>query len=139
MIKLVESEDEVRACYPVMAQLRPHLTAEAFVAQVARQRAGGFALVAVLDPDVKAVAGIRIGEWLASGRCLEIEDLVTGDGERSRGHGHALFDWIVDHARREQCVEVKLVSHVTRYAAHRFYLREGMSIVAHYFSLSLDV
>jgi len=137
VIKLVETEGEVRACYPVMAQLRPHLAVEAFVAQVERQRAAGFALVAVFDPDVKAVAGIRIGEWLASGRCLEIEDLVTGDGERSHGHGGALFDWIVAHARREGCVEVKLVSHVTRYAAHRFYLRKGMSIVAHFFSLPL--
>ncbi|HSN25063.1 MAG TPA: GNAT family N-acetyltransferase, partial [Kofleriaceae bacterium] len=100
-------------------------------------RAAGFALVAVFDPGVVAVAGIRIGEWLASGRCLEIEDLVTGDGERSRGHGGALFDWIVAYARREQCVEVKLVSHVTRYAAHRFYLRKRMSIVAHFFSLPL--
>jgi len=44
---------------------------------------------------------------------------------------------LVDHARREQCVEVKLVSHVTRYAAHRFYLRKRMSIVAHFFSLSV--
>lgn len=135
MIKLVDTEDQVRACYAVMAQLRPHLSEDAFVAQVARQRAAGFALVAVFDPDVKAVAGIRIAEWLASGRCLEIEDLVTADGERSAGHGSSLFDWIVDHARREQCAEVKLVSHVTRYAAHRFYLRKRMSIVAHFFSL----
>lgn len=120
-----------------MAELRPHLTLDAFVAQVERQRAAGFALVAVFDPDVKAVAGIRIGEWLASGRCLEIEDLATREGDRSLGHGGALFDWIVDHAREQGCKELKLVSHVTRFAAHRFYLRKGMSILAHFFSLPL--
>jgi GNAT superfamily N-acetyltransferase len=137
VIKLVETDAEVRACHPVMAELRPHLDCEAFVALVERQRAHGYALVAVFDPDVKAVAGIRIAEWLPTGRCLEIEDLVTRDGERSLGHGGALFDWIVDHAREQGCHELNLVSHVTRFAAHRFYLRKGMSILAHFFSLPL--
>lgn len=137
VIKLVDSEADVRHCYPVMAELRPHLTLDAFVAQVERQRAAGFALVALFDPEVKAVAGIRIGEWLASGRCLEIEDLATREGERSHGHGGALFDWIVEYAREQRCAEVKLVSHVRRFGAHRFYLRKRMSIIAHFFSLPL--
>jgi len=135
-IELVESD--IAACHAVMAELRPHLTLEAFVAQVERQRAeSNYRLVALYDPEIVAVAGIRIAEWLPTGRCLEIEDLVTHDGERSKGHGGALFDWIVDYARRERCNELKLVSHVTRFAAHRFYLNRGMSILAHFFSMEL--
>jgi len=88
--------------------------------------------------DIVAVAGIRIAEWMPTGRCLEIEDLVTKDGVRSKGYGAALFDWIVDHARGERCCELKLVSHVTRFDAHRFYLNRGMSILAHFFSLPLQ-
>jgi GNAT superfamily N-acetyltransferase len=137
-IQIVESDAEIDACYPVMAELRPHLARDAFVAQVKRQReTAGYALVAGHDPGVVAVAGIRIAEWLPSGKCLEIEDLVTHDGERSKGYGAQLFDWIAEHARREGCAELKLVSHVTRFDAHRFYLNRGMSILAHFFSLKL--
>ena len=138
-IRIVSTDADILRCYPVMAELRPHLSREQFLAQVQRQAAESrYALVAVFAPEVVAVAGIRIAEWLPTGRCLEIEDLVTHDGERSRGHGGALFDWIVEHARRERCHEVKLVSSVTRYAAHRFYLNKRMQILAHYFSLSLE-
>lgn len=147
MIQLADTDDDVRACHPVMVELRPHLAdVDAFVAQVRRQQGeSGYRLVMLCDPDgadgaagtVCAVAGIRIAEWLPSGRCLEIEDLVTHDGERSRGHGGALFDWIVEHARREGCAELKLVSHVSRFAAHKFYLNKGMVILAHFFSMPL--
>lgn len=35
------------------------------------------------------------------------------------------------------CEQIKLVSNVKRFAAHRFYLNKRMIIKAHYFSLSL--
>jgi GNAT superfamily N-acetyltransferase len=89
------------------------------------------------DGEVKAVGGFRIAEWLAGGKYLEIEDLATKDGERSKGYGGALFDWLVELARRENCDQIRLVSHVKRFGAHRFYLRQGMIIEAHYFSLRL--
>ena len=90
-----------------------------------------------IENELKAVAGIRIAEWLAGGKSLEIEDLVSTENERSKGFGGALFDWIVDYAKSENCDHIKLVSHVTRFGAHKFYLNKGMKIEAHYFSLKL--
>jgi GNAT superfamily N-acetyltransferase len=137
-IKIAETETEIRDCHAVMAQLRPHLTPEEFTAQVERQMNDAyFRLVYLTDTEIKAVGGIRIAEWLAGGRCLEIEDLVTKSGERSNGYGGALFEWIVDHAKSENCRQIKLVSHVRRYGAHKFYLNKGMIIEAHYFSLEV--
>lgn len=122
-----------------MAELRPHFTDEdAFVEQVNRQSKNDkFQLVFLDDSGIKAVGGIRIGEWLARGKYLEIEDLVTASGSRSKNYGGQLFDWIEDYARRENCFEIKLVSHVTRYAAHKFYLNKRMIIDAHFFSKEL--
>ena len=121
-----------------MSELRPHLSLEDFIAQVKRQMENSnFRLVYLLDDEIRAVSGIRVAEWLAGGKCLEIEDLVSKDGERSKGYGGELFDWIVEYAKQENCKEVKLVSHVTRYGAHRFYLSKRMDINAHYFSLKL--
>ncbi len=97
----------------------------------------GFQFVYLTDGEIKSVGGIRIAEWLSGGKYLEIEDLATKSGERSNGCGGELFDWIVDYARRENCDQVKLVSHVKRFAAHRFYLNKKMVIEAHYFSMAL--
>lgn len=136
MIKIAETDEEIRKCFPVMAELRPHFTNEDdFVKQVKRQSENyDFKLIYLNDEGVKAVGGIRIGEWLARGKYLEIEDLVTASDSRSKNYGGQLFDWIEDYARRENCREIKLVSHVTRFGAHKFYLRKGMIIDAHFFS-----
>lgn len=139
MIKIAETEEEIRECFPVMAELRPHFANEdSFLKQVKRQMKNDkFQLVYLEDEGVKAVGGIRIGEWLARGKYLEIEDLVTASDSRSKNYGGQLFDWIEDYARSENCREIKLVSHVTRYGAHKFYLRKGMIIDAHFFSKQL--
>lgn len=138
-IKIAKTETEIRKCYGVMSQLRPHLSLENFVAQVNRQiENSNFQLVYLEDLDeIKAVGGIRIAEWLARGKSLEIEDLVSQENERSKGFGGELFDWIVEYAKNQNCAEVRLVSHVTRFGAHKFYLNKGMIIDAHFFSLAL--
>ncbi len=137
-IKVAQTDKEIERCYSVMVELRPHLSAEEFFSQVKRQmNDSNFKLVYLDDNGVKAVGGIRVGEWLSGGKHLEIEDLVVLVGERSKGYGGVLFDWIVGYAKRENCAQGKLVSHVKRFGAHRFYLGKRMSIEAHYFSLPL--
>lgn len=122
-----------------MTQLRPHLGPDEFLARVKRQAAAfDFQLVFLAEGgEVLAVGGIRLGEWLAGGKYMEIEDLVTSDKARSAGHGGRLFDWIVEIAKVEGCSELRLVSNVTRYGAHRFYLNKKMKIQAYYFSMEL--
>ncbi len=139
MIKIAGTDDEIRKCYAVMAELRPHfLTEDDFFNQVKGQAENhDFKIVFLEVNEVKAVGGIRIGEWLGGGKYLEIEDLVASEHERSKGYGGELFDWIVEYAKRENCNQIKLVSHVKRFAAHKFYLNKRMIIEAHYFSKSL--
>ncbi len=138
MIAIASTPREIDACYPVMSQLRPKIRREDFVQRVEQLAAAtGLALAYLEDDGIKAVAGYRISDWLAGGRYLEIEDLVTADGDRSKGYGGRLFDWIVELAAREGCGQVRLVSNIRRVDAHRFYLRKGMVQEAYYFSMSL--
>ena len=138
-IKIAETDDEIRNCYAVMAELRPQFQPDDFLRQVKGQMAETkFRLVYLDDKGIKAVGSYRIGEWLAGGKYLEIEDLVSKTGERSKGYGGELFDWIVEYAKQENCDHIKLVSHVKRFGAHRFYLNKKMIIEAHYFSLALQ-
>jgi len=139
-IRIAESDEDIERCYPVMAELRPHIAREDFLPQVRRQISeSGFQLVYLTDDGrVKAVGGIRIAEWLARGKSLDIEDLVATEHDRSKGYGGKLFDWIVEFAKENGCKEVRLVSHVTRFRAHRFYLNKRMIIDAHFLSMPLE-
>ncbi|MCA1612859.1 MAG: GNAT family N-acetyltransferase [Acidobacteria bacterium] len=138
-ITVARSGQEILGCYPVMAELRPHIRPDEFLPLVKRlTEIAGFQLAYLTDGEIKAVAGFRISEWLAGGKYLEVEDLVAKGGERSKGYGGELFDWLVAHARENNCLQVRLVSRVGRLDAHRFYLRKGMRLEAHYFSLNLE-
>ena len=77
-IALAETEADIARCYPVMAELRPHLAGQDFVALVRRQQQTGY-LLAYLEDDgeVRSVAGYRYLEMLCCGKILYVDDLVT--------------------------------------------------------------
>ncbi|MGD9628820.1 MAG: GNAT family N-acetyltransferase [Pyrinomonadaceae bacterium] len=139
-IRIAETDSEIDRCYAVVSELRPHLTREEFLAQVKRQiKESGYQLVYLTDEGgVKAVAGIRIAEWLARGMSMDLEDLVATESDRSKGYGGQLFDWLLDYGRQRACTEIRLVSHVTRFRAHQFYLKKKMVLDGHFFSIPLD-
>lgn len=138
-ICIAETPAEIEHCFPVMAQLRPHLEREEFMARVQRQMADGYRLAYLsADNSVKAVAGYRIMENLAWGRFLYVDDLVTDQAARSQGHGKALLAWLAGHARQNGCAQLHLDSGAQRKDAHRFYLREGMENLGFHFMTRLD-
>lgn len=137
-IQLASSSEEIATCFPVIAELRPQLSFDRFITLVARMQINhGYQLAYLDDNGVKSVAGIRIAEWLYSAKYLEIDDLITIEAERSKGYGATLFDWVVNYAREQECVQLRLVSGVQRVDAHRFYQNKGMTFEAKYFSLML--
>lgn len=131
-IRLARTELDLRRCFPVMVQLRPHLSEGEFANRVLQQRQAGYQL-AFLETEadgggVKAVAGFRILENLAHGRLLYVDDLVTDQTQRSLGYGQQLLDWLVEQAHQQNCQSIQLDSGVQRAAAHRFYFRSGLTI-----------
>jgi GNAT superfamily N-acetyltransferase len=137
-IALAVEDEEIQSCYAVMAELRPHVSVEDFLPRVRRQmETAGYKLAYLSDGEVKAVGGFRVSECLAWGKFMYVDDLVSKEGERSKGYGGQLFDWLVEYARGEGCDQFHLDSGVQRFAAHRFYLTKRMSIEAHHFGLKL--
>ena len=138
-IQLRDQDEDLTRAFPVLSQLRPHLSLEMFLAQARRQRSASdwrFATVESGD-QVLACAGYRISEWLAWGKALYVDDLVTDQHTRSRGHGDQLLDWLLVRARDAGCGELHLDSGVHRFGAHRFYLAQRMDITSHHFARSL--
>ena len=138
-IAIACTEEDIRRCFPVMAELRAHLTEAAFVAQVQRQQRDSRYHLAALAQDsvVQAVAGYRFSEHLAWGRILYVDDLVTASAHRSQGYGETLFEWLREQARAAGCGELHLDSGVQRFGAHRFYLNQRMDISCHHFALKI--
>lgn len=138
-IKLAETDSDVECCFPVMVQLRMHLTPDTFLKRFHKQVSEGYQIAFVLDLGVaRAVAGFRIMEMLAYGRILYVDDLVTDESGRSKGYGDALMDWLAAFARAQGCVQLQLDSGVQRFRAHAFYFRKRMHISAYHFAQTLD-
>ncbi|WP_292771746.1 GNAT family N-acetyltransferase [Nostoc sp. NOS(2021)] len=137
-IQLGESDFQILKCFPVMSQLRPHQEPAKFVQQVRYQMKEGYQLVFLeVEEQAVAVAGFRLSTCLASGKLLYIDDLVVDELKRSHGYGEQLFQWLIEYARNHECEHLSLDSGVQRFAAHRFYLMQRMSITSHHFSIEL--
>ncbi len=138
VIERVQTDDAIRDCFRVMAELRPHLEEAGFVARIREQMQGGYRLACVrLGDGVACVAGYRITLNLALGRHLYVDDLATREDFRSRGCGGRMMAWLRDEAAAEGCGALTLDSGVQRHRAHRFYLVQGMDIVCHHFQQNL--
>ena len=135
-IQKASTDEQIRSCYRVMRQLRPHLTEEqAFVEQVRRQLVEGYHLVYFQDKgEVKALAGFRFLEFFAWGKVLYIDDLITDSETRRSGHGGKLLKWVIER-EKAKCDQVHLDSGPQRYDAHRLYLNHGFKIIGYHFAL----
>lgn len=137
-IRLATTDSEIAACYPVMRELRPHLAESDFLPRVRGLQQTGFRLAFVEQPEgVVAVTGFRLGENLAWGRFLYVDDLVTLPAHRSNGLGAALLAWLREYAESQGCQQLHLDSGIQRKDAHRFYQREDMSVSGYHFALDL--
>lgn len=140
-IRTADASDDIRACHPVIHELRPHLDEETFVAQVLRQMdQHGYRLVYITDDEgqIVAAAGFRVAEYLAWGKTFYLDDLVTRESARGHGYGGTLLDWLLDHARALGCAQFHLDSGVQRHDAHRLYLGRKLKITSHHFAKVLS-
>jgi GNAT superfamily N-acetyltransferase len=136
-INIADSDAEIRKVAGVLLQLRPAFDSEGLVARVREQMRLGYRVAYVESAgEVLCVAGFVVGTKLAWGKHLYVDDLVTAEYQRSKGAGAKMIAWLKSHARDLGCNQLHLDSGVQRFAAHRFYLREGFNIASHHFSIA---
>ena len=123
---------------PVLRELRPQLTAESLASIYAEGYPQGLRFTgAYIDNACLGVAGWRIVATTICGRKLSIDDLVTAATARSQGVGRALLAEFDQRARAAGCQLLDLDSGTHRADAHRFYMRERMTIGAFHFMSQL--
>lgn len=139
VLRHAETDADLRACWPVMQQLRPHVAgADDFIARVHRMRADRYHLLAARhggqDGKVLALGGYHLMENLVYGTFLYVDDLVTLDTARGQRWGERLIDAMTRIAEEAGCTSLVLDTAVSNVDAQRFYLRIGLSNKAMRFS-----
>jgi GNAT superfamily N-acetyltransferase len=120
---------------PVLRELRTDLTPEAFATVYEEGYPQGLRyLAAYAEERCVAVAGWRVVATTAAIRKLYVDDLVTRASERGRGAGAALMNELAARATALGCRVLDLDSGVQRGDAHRFYMREGLTISSFHFA-----
>ncbi|MGH2853922.1 MAG: GNAT family N-acetyltransferase [Solirubrobacteraceae bacterium] len=136
---------ETRLAHQAMCALRVAWGVEQrFVGHVDEvMRPAGYRLIGAFLPgreQAVAVAGFRVGDNLAWGRFLYVDDLSTAPEGRRQGHAGALLGWLIEEGRRLGCGQLHLDSGVgpERFDAHRFYHGHGLAIYSHHFARRLN-
>jgi Acetyltransferase (GNAT) family len=134
-VVVAQSETDFEKCFPVMYQLRPHLTLEKFKAQVKEQIfSAGYNLIFLENENqVVSALGYRVTYFLAWGKVLYIDDLITDSLQINNGYAGKLIDWVFGKAKELECDQIHLASGYQRHAAHKLYLNKGMKIGCHHF------
>lgn len=139
-MRYAEEETDATACYPLMRQLRPHLTSAAeFIERWQRQTSAGYRLLALWKGEEPiALAGFRVQDNLVYGLHLYVDDLVTLETARSSGYGQQMMTHLVTEGRRLGCRKLVLDTPLTNVLGHRFYYRNGLLATALRFNMPLE-
>ncbi|WP_098891651.1 MULTISPECIES: GNAT family N-acetyltransferase [Streptomyces] len=133
-IHTARNEEDVRRCWPVFRELRPHIASEdEFVGRWKVQQDEAYRIVFLeQDGEVRAAAGFRIVHSIAWGRAVYLDDLCALTEHQGAGLGRAVLGFVQDEARRLGCGAVHLDTGYHRRRAHRTYLRSGFELSLHH-------
>lgn len=122
-IKELHSRHEILQAFPVMKQLRTHLTENSYIELVTEaQEKEGYHLLALFNnEEIVAVIGFHPMITLYYGNFIWVCDLVTDTDHRSKGYGEKLLNYVYEWAQDKGYETIALSSGLQRTGAHRFY------------------
>ena len=133
-IPLADIDAALREGEALHRAFRPDIKGD-YVSYMQQMAAEGAGLTQLFDAgEVRAIAVWRSYLTTYCGRRFEIDDLVTAEGQRSKGYGATMMRALEARARSLSCKAVLLSSATNRTGAHRFYHRERFAIVSFLFA-----
>jgi len=123
----VENAVDLERSFPVMKELRPHLSFIEYK-EIYQQAhlSNGYQIVAVEDGDqIIAVMGYRFISDFVRGKHLYIDDLVSTESARSKGLGSELLKFAENIAQISHCQVLRLCTGIENEGGVKFYDRNG--------------
>ncbi len=123
----VKDKSDLERCYPVMKELRPHLSFENYISIYNdSQKADGYQIVAIENKgQILAVMGYRFLSDFVRGKHLYIDDLVSTEDSRSQGLGAELLKFAEEIAKNNNCKSLRLCTGIENDRGMKFYERNG--------------
>ncbi len=136
----VRTRADLERCYPVMKELRPHLSLEVFLSiYFEAHSADGYELVAIeARGEIQALMGYRFLTDYVRGRHLYVDDLVTTEKARSQGLGAQLLQIAEAIAVDNGVKHLRLCTGIENERGIQFYDRNGWIQRAYAYSKTLS-
>jgi GNAT superfamily N-acetyltransferase len=133
-------EAEIAGMYPLLTQLNPNMSEARFREALAEMLPRGYRCIGAFEAGVMiGVCGFTLGYRFWCGRQLDLDNFVIDAAARGKQVGQKMLRWLEALAAREQCHIIVLDSYATATDAHRFYHREGYTILGYHFVKKLRV
>lgn len=132
-------EAETEALYPLIEQLNPGMVREQFEVIYHDMRKAGIRFAGVFDAEgaLLAACSYWVGARFYCGKMMHVDSFVVDANRRGGGMGAALMHWLEDTAREQGCHRIILDAYLNNSASHRFYFRNGFTIVGFHFNKML--
>jgi ribosomal protein S18 acetylase RimI-like enzyme len=128
----VRKPEDLKRCFPVMKELRPHLEYQAFVDIYQKaHEADGYEIVALeKGGQIIALMGYRFLYDYVHGKHVYIDDLVTTESARSQGAGSELLKYAESIAQKNNCKNLRLCTGIENELGKKFYERNSWNLRA---------
>jgi len=126
IVKLKSTRDLTMA-YPLMKELRTHLSRESFFQLYkSLSEESRYSLVGIFeDSQIVGLGGYRYTTDFIRGEHLYVDDLIIKGGVRSKGLGTKLINHLIDEANQRGIHLIRLSTHKDNTRAINFYKERG--------------
>lgn len=129
-IKEIIGIEEMINLYPLIHQLNTEISLDDYHEMLKDMLPKGYRQVgAFLNDACVGVAGFWINTKLYCGKYMEPDNVIVSNKYRNLKLGTKLLHWLHEEALRNNCKVSLLDAYVQNKDAHRFYFREGYSIL----------
>lgn len=138
--RIISSSIELTAVFPIISELRPHLTLESFIQlyEEANKASDYQLMVFEENHQIIGVMGYRILTDFVHGRHFYIDDLVTTHTNRSKGLGSQMLQVAEHIAKDAKCSGLRLCTGIQNENGKKFYEKNNWQLKAVAYKKKLD-
>ncbi len=130
--------DDADALRALIKQLNKSMTNTLFKSLLTEMLARGYRCAGAFKGDTLiGAAGFWIGFRFWCRKYIDIDNVIVDEKTRSKGIGGKLLAWIEKEGKKQDCEMAMLDCYTTHHKSHRFYFREGYSILGYHFTKDL--
>lgn len=136
----VQTKADLEKCYPVMKELRPHLSFEDYISIYEQSHSSdGYEIVAVeANKQILAVMGYRFLSDYVRGKHVYVDDLVSSENHRSQRLGAELLKFAEKIAKENGCKSLRLCTGIENERGIKFYDLNGWTKRAFAYAKKLE-